>query len=136
MTLRLTDAAVNAEAAALSALLDGGWLVLFDGIQPPSADSALAGQHVLAQVRFGSPAFAAAAGGVLTANPLTADEDAAATGTASWYRAFQSDWDGATGTAVLDGAVGTSSAELILTTTTIVQHVRVEIVYFTHTVSK
>jgi hypothetical protein len=54
--------------------------------------------------------------GVLTANAITQDASANATGTATWFRIVQSDGS----TFVLDGNVGTSGSDLNLTTTSIV----------------
>jgi hypothetical protein len=51
---------------------------------------------------MGDPSFAAASGGTVTANAITQDSSADASGTATWFRIVDSD-----GTFVLDGDVGT-----------------------------
>ena len=56
---------------------------------------------------------------------LTADTDANATGTATWFRAFSSDGT----SAIWDGSVGLAAASptLALNTTSIVEHAEVSI---------
>ncbi len=130
--LKLANAAVNAEASALAALLNSGYLRIYDGSQPATADTAISGQVLLAELRFGSTAFGAPSSGVLTANAITGDSDADATGTAAWFRALESDGT----TPVLDGSVGTSSADLVIATTSIVQHAAVSCSSLTYTVTK
>src|SRR5947208_6344158 len=94
---------------------DTGFLRIYDGTQPANADTAVTGQVLLAELLFGADAFAPAAAGVATANPLTADSSANATGTASWFRCLKSDGT----TALFDGSVGASGADLNLNTTAI-----------------
>jgi len=130
--LKLSDASVNAEASALSALLNSGYLRIYSGSQPATADTAIGAQVLLAELRFGATAFGSPASGVMTANPITADSDADATGTAAWFRALKSDGT----TAVCDGTVGTSGTDLIIATTSIVQHAQVSCTSLTYTVTK
>jgi len=99
----------NVELDAKSALLNSGYLRIYTGAQPATPETAPSGV-LLAELRFGNPAFAAAAAGAITANAITSDSSADATGTAGWFRALKS--DGAT--AVFDGTVGTSGADLNL----------------------
>lgn len=114
---QLSDEAANAQANALAALLNTGWLRIYSGAQPVTGDDAITVDNVLlAELRFGATAFAAAAAGVLTANAITADASANATGEAEWCRLFKSN-----GTSpVMDGTVGVVDANLILSTTSIV----------------
>lgn len=127
-----SNAAVNAEADALAALLNDGYLRIYDGTQPANADTAITSQVLLAELRFGNPAFAAAVAGLLTANTITTDTAANATGTATWFRALKSD-----GTSVVfDGSVGTSAADLILDSVAIQVNADVSVSSFTHQVSK
>jgi hypothetical protein len=121
--LHIANLGVNAEVDALTALLNNGYVRIYDGAQPANADTAITTQTLLAELRFGTPAFAAAVAGVATANAITADTDANATGTAAWFRALKS--DGAS--AVLDGSVGTASADLILNSTAIQIHAEVDV---------
>lgn len=118
----LSNAGANAEIDALTALLDGGTLEIYDGSQPSSPDDAPTSQVLLATLTFGTPAFGSGIGGVATANPLTSELDAPATGLASWYRMKKSNGD-----PVADGSVGTIDANLILTTVSIAQHAEVAI---------
>jgi hypothetical protein len=98
---QMTNLAVNAEADALTALLAAGKVNLYNGAQPATADTALAGNTLLAAPTFGTPAFPAAVAGVLTANAITA-ATAVATGKATFARVFRSDGI----TAVMDQSVG------------------------------
>lgn len=106
---RLANAAANAAADAVTALLNGGTLKIYDGAQPATADTGLSGNTLLATLTFGSPAFGSAVAGVATANAITQDSVADATGTAAWFRCLTS---GAS--TVFDGSVGTSGADLNL----------------------
>jgi hypothetical protein len=92
---------------AIKADYDNGYLRIYSGAQPATPETALSGQVLLAELRFGATAFPAAAGGVLTANAITADASADASGTAAWYRALKAD-----GTSALnDGSVGVTPAQ-------------------------
>jgi hypothetical protein len=129
---KYSNAAVNAEADALATLLNNGYLRIYDGAQPANADAALSGNTLLAELRFGNPAFASAVAGLLTANAMTADSAADATGNATFFRAYKSD-----GTSVVfDGTVGTAAADLILDSVAIQLNADVAITAFTHQVSK
>lgn len=129
---QLANATISAQASALASLLANGYLRLYSGTQPASADTALSGNTLLAELRFGATAFGAPVNGVLTANSITADSDAKATGTAAFFRAFSSDGV----TVVMDGSVDTSNANMILPTTSISQHQTVSCSSFQHTVQK
>lgn len=130
LNTQMADATVNAQADALSDLLDNGYLRIYDGTQAATADTALGAQVLLAELRFNATAAPAASGGVLTFNAITSDSSANATGTASWFRCLKSDGS----TVVMDGSVGTSSANLILATTSIVSAQVVSCSSFTHDV--
>ena len=113
---KYSNTMVNAEADAIGSALDLGYIRIYDGSQPANADTAVSGQTLLAELRFGADAFPAAVAGLLTANAITSDSSANATGTASWARILASD-----GTTVwFDGSVGTSSANVIVATVSIV----------------
>lgn len=128
----LSTESVNAEADALAALCNNGYIRIYDGTKPATADTAIGAQTLLAELRFGATAFGAAVAGVLTANAITQDSSANDTGTASWCRILKSD-----GTSeVMDGTVGTSDANLIVSTTAISATVAVSCSSFTHTVAK
>lgn len=127
-----SNAAVNAAADAVGDLLDNGYLRIYDGTQPATADTAVSTQTLLAELRFNATAFPAASAGVATANSFTADSSANATGTASWFRALKSDGT----TVVFDGSVGTSSADLVLNSTAISSGAQVSVTAFTYTENK
>jgi hypothetical protein len=123
---------VNAKANAQAALCDNGWLRLYDGAQPADPNVAITTHVLLAELRFANPAFATAAGGIASANALTGDSSANATGTAAWFRAFKAD-----GTSpVFDGTVGTAGCDINLSTVAIVAGVSVNITAFTVTEKK
>lgn len=67
-----------------------GLIKVYSGTRPTDADTALSGNTLLSTLTFGATAFPSASGGVLTANAITQDSSAAATGTASFCRLFQS----------------------------------------------
>jgi hypothetical protein len=129
---KFSNAAVNAAADALCALLNTGYLRVYDGTQPATADTAVTTQVLLAELRFGATAFGAAVAGVATANAITADASANATGTAAWFRALKSDGT----SAVLDGSVGTSGADLNLNSVAVQSGAEVSVTAFTHTQPK
>jgi len=129
---KLSNAAANAAADAVCALLNTGYLRIYDGTQPTNADTAIGAQVLLAELRWNATAFAAAVNGVATANAITADSSADATGTASWFRALKSD-----GTSVVfDGSVGTSGANLNLNSVAISAGAAVSVSSYTYTQSK
>ena len=82
-------------------------LRIYDGTRPATGGAATT---LLAELVCGTPFAAAASLGVLTANAISNDAAANATGTASWFRIVRSDGT----THVLDGNVGTSGSDLNL----------------------
>lgn len=132
LTQKLTNLGANAEVDALSALLDGGFFDLYSGVQPATADTPITSQVLLASLAFGTPAYAPGVAGVAASNPIADDPDAAATGTATWYRMYRADHV----TPVQDGSVGTIACNLNLSDVNIVQHAVVSIASFTLTASK
>ena len=112
--LHLSAVGVNAALDTVLNNLNGGTIKLYTGTQPANCDTAVSSQTLLASLALSATAFAAASAGVKTANAITS-ATAGATGTATWFRAFKSDGT----TAVIDGSVGTSGADLNLPTTTI-----------------
>jgi len=110
----ISDTAANAEANALTALLNGGTLEIYTTPQPANANTAVTSQTLLATLTFGNPAFGSAVAGIATANAI-ASGTAVATGTAVWFRCLKSDGT----TVVCDGSVGTSGSDLNLNSTAI-----------------
>lgn len=129
--LKISTTAVNAQADALSDLLDNGYLRIYDGTQPANANTAITSQVLLAELRFNATAAPAASGGVLTMNSIAQDSSANNTGTATWFRALKSDGS----TAVFDGSVGTASCDLNLGSTSITSGASVAVTSMTYTVS-
>ncbi len=131
--LRLSNTAANAALDALTALYNSGYLRIYSGTIPATADTAIGGGNtLLAELRFNATAFGAAVAGVATANAITTDASADASGTATWFRALESD-----GTTVLaDDTVGTSGEGLNLNTVTIVIAGSVSVSSYTLTLPK
>lgn len=129
---KFANVTVNAEADAIARLLDSGVLKLYTGTQPATADTALSGNTLLGTLTFAATSAPAASGGVLTFSAITSDTTADATGTATFFRALKSD---AT-TVVMDGSVGTSSADLVMNAVAIVAGAQIDVTSFTLTVSK
>lgn len=126
---KLAAATANAACDAAAALFNSGYLKIYDGSQPATGDTAISGQTLLATLRFNATAFGSAVAGVATANAIVSDTDAAATGTAAWFRVLKSD----NSTKVMDGSVGTSGCDINLSTVSIVQHATVACSSFTLT---
>lgn len=128
------DATVIADIAAITALLSSGKLEMFTSPQPADANTAITSQTRLCTLTFGATAFAApAASGsagsrvvMASANAITSDTNAAASGTAAWFRCFKSDGT----TAVFDGLVGTAGCDVNLNTTSIVASATVALTSF------
>lgn len=95
-----------------------GLLRIYDntGGIPASANAAIGSCVLLAELTAGSPFAAAASGGVLTANAITQDSSANATGTAAFFRQY----DAAGTNCIKQGTVGTSGQDLNLNTLAIV----------------
>lgn len=130
LNTQLANATVNAQADALATLLNNGYLRIYDGAQPATADTALGAQVLLAELRFNATAAPASTVGLLTFNAITADSSANASGTAAWFRCLKSDGT----TVVMDGSIGTATANMILSTTTITATQNVSCSSFTHDV--
>jgi len=127
--MKTTAVARNGQTDNLATRLNNGYLRIYSGTKPANADAALSGNTLLAELRFAATAFAAAVNGTATANAITQDGAADASGTATFARLFQSDGT----TAVADITVGTSGAELNLSTTSIVQNIVVQVTSLTLT---
>ena len=91
-----------------------GFLRIYDGTQPTNVATALGAQVKLAELALSAIFAPAASAGVLTANAITTDASADATGTATWGTLTTSG-----GTRVVDFSVGTSGADLNLNSVSI-----------------
>jgi len=91
-----------------------GKLRIYSGTRPANVAASITGT-LLAELTLNATFAPGAASGVLTLNSITADSSADATGTATHFRIFKSDGT----TAVVDGDVSTSGADLNLNSTSI-----------------
>jgi stage V sporulation protein SpoVS len=130
MALKYSTTLRNAQLDAITtAVGTSGILRIYSGSRPANVAAAISGT-LLAECVCNASAFAAAAsGGVLTANAISNDSSANNSGTASHYRLFRSDGT----TAVIDGDVSTSGADLNLDNTSINSGQVVSITSFTIT---
>lgn len=108
---------------------NSGKLRIYSGTKPANADAALSGNTLLAELTMNATAFPAASGGVLTANAITGDTSADASGTASFWRIYESDGS----TIFAQGTCGTSGESMTLPTLTITAGVAVNITSLTLT---
>ena len=132
---RISNASAIAMCDALVDRIDiggAGKCRIYSGTQPTDPDTAIGAQTLLAELTFSNPAFGNAAdanpGGRATANAITSDSSADATGTASFFRVING-----SGTAIMDGSVGTSSSDMIVNTTAFVAGAEVAITSWTVT---
>lgn len=92
---------------------------IYNGTAPVDAETALSGNTLLAQLTMSATSFPAATdlnpGARITANAITSDSSADATGTASFFRMLTQN----AGTVTFQGSVGTATADMILNTTSI-----------------
>ena len=112
----------NKQLDQLARDLDAGFLVIYDGAQPASPDTAITDQVPLAHLALSATSAPAASAAQLTFDDIASDPDAAASGTAAWFRCYQAD----DATAVCDGTVGTADADCIINATAIAMHARVD----------
>lgn len=130
MAIKQTTAVRNAQLDALNTQAGtSAKLRIYNGTRPANANTAITSQTMLVELTCNATAFAAAAsGGVLTANAIS-NGTAAATGTASWFRLWQSNGT----TAIMDGDVSTAGADVNLNNTSIATGQTVSVSSFTVT---
>jgi hypothetical protein len=128
----ISNIAANTQLNALAVLANNGYLRIYNGVQPVSADTPISSQTLLSELRLSPTAFGSAIGGVLTANTIVDDTSANNTGTATWFRILKSDGS----TVLFDGSVGLSNANLVMTDVDIRVGSRVSINSFTYTLPK
>lgn len=113
MALGYSTALRNAQLDAIpTAIGASGLLRIYDGSRPATGGAATT---LLAELALSATSAPAASSGVLTFNAISNDSSANATGTATWFRITTSG-----GTAVIDGSVGTSGADLNFNTVSFV----------------
>lgn len=128
LNTRISTQARDVQLNALKAQFDNGYLRIYSGAQPATPNTAASGT-LLAELRFAATAFpTVSGGGPLTANAITDDSSADATGTAGYYRCLQSDGT----TPISDAEVGTSGANMNMNSTAIQSGARVSVTSFTH----
>jgi hypothetical protein len=121
---------LDAGMAKLNVASAAGTIKIWTGAMPAACGTADSGTR-LATLTFSVTAFAASTDNgdgtaKATANAITADTNAAATGTAGYFRGYDS-----AGTCVIQGTVGTATADMILNTTSIVSGATVSITSYT-----
>jgi hypothetical protein len=124
-TVALQNSILNAITTDIDSGSGAGKVRIYNGSRPADADTAVSGQTLLAELTLSDPSAAAASGGVWTANSVTGDASADATGTASWFRVLDSD-----NNVVMDGDVGTSGSDLNLNSTSLTVGGTVDITSF------
>ncbi|WP_419902118.1 hypothetical protein [Kiloniella sp.] len=105
---KLSNAAASAAANAVCAQVNSGYIEVRSGTKPATADTAATGT-LLAKLNFSAEAFASAVNGVANANAITQEGKILASGTATWFRAYNTD-----NSAIYDGTVATSNADMIV----------------------
>lgn len=101
----IADAVANIQADALAALLDGGYIDIYDGTRPATADTPISGQTLGVSLQLGTPAFLPAVNGVITANPISPGTVVNSINPATWARVYRADH----ATVVMDISAGVGS---------------------------
>lgn len=95
-------AAVNAEAQAVTALLNSGWLCIMGGTQPANSDIEVPQALCLVEIPLPAQAFKLPINGKAVAYPINEAISEPSARKATWFRAFMPDHE----TQVFDGSVG------------------------------
>lgn len=125
LSIAARQAALDAVTAKIN-LGGAGNLSIYSGSQPATPDTTATGTLLVTCVLSSTSFGATNSSGVATANAIT-NGNPVANGTAGYFRIFAGNGT----TAVLDGTVGTSGADLNLGSTTITTGVPVSITSFT-----
>ncbi len=113
--LKYSTALKNRRLDAITTEVGNAGIVrVYSGVKPANVAAAITGT-ILSEHTCGSPFAPAASGGILTPTTPTADTSANNSGTATHYRLFKSDGT----TAVMDGTVGTSDADMLMANTVV-----------------
>jgi hypothetical protein len=115
MTVGLSTTVRNNECDDTVDRLNAGKVQIYDGSRPADADTAVTTQTQLAEFILDSPAFGDAAAGVASGLGLPKATYALDTSTATWARIVD-----ISDVVYMDGSVGTSSADVIVNTTSFV----------------
>ena len=112
--LKYSNGTRNAQQEGLITYAGSNAIIrIYAGTQPANANTAISTQTLLAALTV-TGSFGTDSNGTLTISSV-ASTTSVASGTASFFRIFKSDGT----TVVMDGSVGTSSADLVLNTTSI-----------------
>lgn len=132
--LFITNAVAQAMLTAVKNAIDAGSAAIIEiyaGTQPTDADTSVGSQTKLATLTMSSTAFGnvsdANPGAIMTADSITPDSSADATGTAAWFRILTQSG----GTTILDGSVGTSDADMVFNTVSFTAGSTIEITSMT-----
>ena len=114
----ISMAGAEAMLNALTALLNSGSIKIYSGSMPATCETASSGTLLssgctLSSTAFGNAADSGTGIAVATANAIATDTNCAASGTAGYFRGYSGS------TCIIQGTVGTSSADMILASTTI-----------------
>lgn len=108
MSVAFSTSLLNTQLNDITTLAGGSCkLRIYTGPRPATA-AAITTQTLLAELTCNVTFAPAAAGGVLTLNPITTDPTADNSGLAQWFRIVKSDGT----TFVMDGNVGTVGSDL------------------------
>lgn len=115
----------NTRLNAITSLIDAvasGVINIYNGTRPATGGAVTT---LLATLTMNATSFPAAASGAMTANAITGDASADATGTATWFRITDSG-----GAFVMDGNVGVSGSDLNLSSVSLTVGILVDITSF------
>jgi hypothetical protein len=108
---KFADALVNAQAVRTLSLLAAGKVIVYGGAQPPTANTVVTSQTLIAQGTLANPAGTQASGTMTFTVPINI-ASIAATSVAAWFRLFQSD-----DTPMADGSAGVGTFDMVFTGT-------------------
>ena len=108
----LRNARNDQVTVATDAGTGAGKIRVYDGTRPATGGTVTT---LLFEATFSDPSFSSSVGGVLTANAITPDPSANATGTATWARQVDSDDN-----FIDDFSAGESGTDLILVTASVI----------------
>ena len=112
--LKYSNGTRDAQQQGLITYAGSGAIIrIYDGTQPSNANTAISGQTLLVSLTI-SGSFGTDSNGTITLSSVS-NGTAVATGTGQFFRIVKADGT----TVVMDGSVGTSSADMILNNTSI-----------------
>lgn len=134
LTLTVTNAVAQAMLTAIKTAIDAGTaavIEIYGDTQPTDADTAVGAQTKLGTLTMSATAFGSVSddtpGAIMTAATITADSSADDTDTATWFRLSTQ----AGGTAILDGSISTSGADMNFNTVAFTAGSQIEITSLT-----